>query len=94
MFSLSKDKVLIGTQDWEYKAGVGCQRGYRWGNGTVQVSAEYEWGRGKARTRRGGGGASEASVPELEVVPKINNAFGVTSKATDWAPEVGVMFRI
>ncbi len=23
---------------------------------------------------------------------KLNNAFGVTSKATDWAPEVGVMF--
>lgn len=26
------------------------------------------------------------------VVLKINNAFGVTSKATDWAPEVGVAF--
>ncbi len=23
---------------------------------------------------------------------KINNAFGLTSKATDWAPEIGVMF--
>lgn len=23
---------------------------------------------------------------------KLNNAFGVTSKATDWAPEVGIMF--
>ena len=23
---------------------------------------------------------------------KLNNSFGVTSKATDWAPEVGVMF--
>ncbi len=23
---------------------------------------------------------------------KLNNAFGITSKATDWAPEVGVMF--
>lgn len=27
------------------------------------------------------------------VVLKLNNAFGLTSKATDWAPEVGVMFR-
>jgi hypothetical protein len=26
------------------------------------------------------------------VVVKLNNAFGVTSKATDWAPEVGVLF--
>jgi hypothetical protein len=25
---------------------------------------------------------------------KLNNSFGVTSKATDWAPEVGVMFVI
>ncbi|MGH8014589.1 MAG: hypothetical protein ACREBV_00160 [Candidatus Zixiibacteriota bacterium] len=25
---------------------------------------------------------------------KFNNAFGLTSKATDWAPEVGVMFSI
>lgn len=28
------------------------------------------------------------------VVLKLNNAFGVTSKATDWAPEVGVLFRL
>jgi hypothetical protein len=27
------------------------------------------------------------------IVLKLNNAFGLTSKATDWAPEVGVMFR-
>ncbi|MFH1892230.1 MAG: hypothetical protein ABIK83_06045 [Candidatus Zixiibacteriota bacterium] len=25
---------------------------------------------------------------------KMNNAFGITSKATDWAPEIGVMFSI
>jgi hypothetical protein len=25
---------------------------------------------------------------------KLNNAFGITSKATDWAPEVGVMFSL
>jgi hypothetical protein len=25
---------------------------------------------------------------------KLNNAFGLTSKATDWAPEVGIMFLI
>jgi hypothetical protein len=28
------------------------------------------------------------------VIVKLNNAFGVTSKAPDWAPEVGVMFSI
>jgi hypothetical protein len=25
---------------------------------------------------------------------KLNNAFGLTSKATDWAPEVGIMFSL
>ncbi len=25
---------------------------------------------------------------------KLNNAFGLTSKATDWAPEIGVMFAL
>ena len=27
------------------------------------------------------------------IVLKVNNAIGLTSKATDWAPEIGVMFR-
>jgi hypothetical protein len=25
---------------------------------------------------------------------KLGNAFGITSKATDWAPEVGLMFTL
>lgn len=28
-----------------------------------------------------------------KVFIKFNNAFGLTSKATDWAPEIGIMFR-
>ena len=51
-------------------------------------------------------GAIEGSQDEVELITeaqvflapnvflKLNNAFGVTSKATDWAPEVGVMFVI
>ena len=37
-------------------------------------------------------------IPELQwhisnrVFIKLNSAFGVTSKADDWAPEIGVMF--
>lgn len=27
-----------------------------------------------------------------DLVLKVNNAFGLTSKATDWAPEIGLMF--
>lgn len=47
----------------------------------------------------------EGSQDELELIPeaqwhlrtdrifvKLNSAFGITSKATDWAPEVGVVF--
>lgn len=48
--------------------------------------------------------AVEGSQDEVELITeaqwhvsdfvflKLNNAFGLTSKATDWAPEVGVMF--
>ncbi len=38
-------------------------------------------------------------IPELQwhlskkVFIKFNSAFGLTSKATDWAPEIGIMFR-
>jgi len=47
----------------------------------------------------------EGSEDEIEMIPeaqiaftpnvvlKLNSAFGVTRKATDWAPEVGLLFR-
>jgi hypothetical protein len=46
----------------------------------------------------------EGTQDELELIPeaqlfitdsifiKLNSAFGITSKATDWAPEVGILF--
>jgi len=49
-------------------------------------------------------GAVEGEEDEVELITelqwfirpnvflKLNNAFGVTSKATDWAPEIGIMF--
>ncbi len=51
-------------------------------------------------------GAIEGSQDEVELITeahvflarnvflKLNNAFGLSSKATDWAPEIGVMFVI
>jgi hypothetical protein len=51
-------------------------------------------------------GAIEGTQDEAELITeaqvfltpnlflKLNNAFGVTSKAPDWAPEIGVMFSI
>jgi hypothetical protein len=47
----------------------------------------------------------EGSQDEVEMIPeaqwhvsdtlfiKFNSAFGLTSKATDWAPELGLMFH-
>ena len=42
-----------------------------------------------------------ALIPEAQwhirrdrIIVKLNSAFGVTSKATDWAPEVGVLFAL
>lgn len=32
--------------------------------------------------------------PRRDVAVKLNSAFGLTSKATDWAPEFGVMFYL
>ena len=49
-------------------------------------------------------GGFEGSQDELELITeaqlhlnrnmllKFNNAFGATAKATDWAPEIGIMF--
>jgi len=113
-----KDKVLIGTPDWEFKLGVGLIRGFSWGTMTFRIAGEYSVEEEKAelgeyaleylnrisqkwRVYLG----VEGSQDELELIPeaqwhirqdriivKLNSAFGITSKATDWAPEIGVMF--
>ena len=111
------DKVLIGTADWEFKAGLGLIRGYSFGTMAVRLAGEYsleetkfelgeyavEWVRRFSPSWRAYLGV-EGSQDEVEliteaqwhvsrqVIVKLNSAFGVTSKATDWAPEIGVMF--
>jgi hypothetical protein len=119
VFPLQKDKLLIGTPDWEFKLGTGVVRGFSWGTATFRIAVEYD-----AAEKRAALGeyafeylrrvspqlqllaAVEGSEDEIEliteaqvsitrqIVLKLNNALGVTSKATDWAPEVGVMFRL
>lgn len=114
---LQRDKLLIGTQDWEFKVGMGRVRGYDWGTMTMRLAIEYEVAETKFdlgeyaleylrrlnSTWRIYGGI-EGTQDEVEliteaqlhfndnIVLKLNNAFGVTSKATDWAPEVGILF--
>jgi hypothetical protein len=38
---LQRNRHIIGTQDWEFAAGFGLTKGYRWGTMTVRASAEY-----------------------------------------------------
>jgi len=117
VFPLQKDKLLIGTSDWEIKAGTGLVRGFGWGTMTVRAAMEYNKAEEKIELgelaveylRRLSGTwrvylGVEGTQDEIELITeaqvhlsrhafiKLNNAFGVTSKATDWAPEVGVMF--
>lgn len=114
---LQKKKVLIGTQDWEFKFGTGFVRGFSFGTMTIRAAMEYdaadrnlalgevavEYLRRVSSSLRLYAGV-EGTQDEIEgitevqwflrpnVVLKVNNAFGLTSKATDWAPEIGVMF--
>jgi hypothetical protein len=119
VFPLQKDKLLIGTQAWEFKFGMGLVRGFSWGTATFRAAVEYDAEENKAGLgeyaveylRKVSSGlrllaAVEGSEDEIEliteaqvwfsprVVLKLNNALGVTSKATDWAPEVGLMIRL
>ena len=50
----------------------------------------------RSRRQRGRARADHGSQILLttRIVLKLNNSFGLTSKATDWAPEIGVMFFI
>ena len=114
---LQKDKVLIGTRDWEFKLGTGLVRGFSWGTTTVRMAVEYDRHEDKVEVgeyaieylRRLSPSAMlylgvEGSEDEVEVIPVVrwfltpnislhlNSGFGATSKATDWAPEIGLMF--
>jgi hypothetical protein len=111
--------LLIGTPDWEFKAGLGATRGWPWGTVTLRGAAEYsleesalEVGeyaveylkRVSSRWRVYAG--IEGAQDEVELIGEIqwhfsrsaylrlNTAYGLTSKATDWAPDVGVMFSL
>lgn len=119
VFPLQKNKLLIGTQDWEFKFGSGVVRGFSWGTATVRAAVEYdaadanlalgevavEYLRRLNSTFRVYAGV-EGTQDEIEGIAelqwflrpnlflKVNNAFGLTSKATDWAPEFGLVFSI
>jgi hypothetical protein len=117
VFPLQPDRLLIGTQDWEFKLGSGIAKGFSFGTCTLRAAVEYDAGEGALelgeyaveyvkrlsphwRVYLGVEGAMDEVelIPEAQwhiipdtVVLKLNGAFGVTSAATDWAPEVGIM---
>ncbi len=118
VFPLQKDRVLIGTQEWELKLGTGITKGFSIGTFTMRAAMEYATEESKVelgeyaveyvkrltphwRAYLGveGSQAEVELITEAQwhivtdsVIVKLNNAFGITSKATDWAPEVGIMF--
>ncbi len=113
----NRDKVLIGTPDWEFKFGTGLTRGFSWGTMTLRAAVEYpleestlalgeyavEYLKRLSSSWRVYLGV-EGTEDEVELITeaqwhlsdsiffKFNNGFGMTSKATDWAPEIGFMF--
>jgi hypothetical protein len=117
VFPFQRDRVLIGTPDWEHKLGVGIVRGLSWGTITLRAAAEYaenQIGPGEYaieylkrisprwRLYTGVEGVEDEVewISEAQIflgrnlILKLNNALGVTSKATDWAPEVGILFSL
>jgi len=117
VFPLQKDKVLIGTQDWEFMLGSGIIKGFALGTVTLRAAVAYitaessvELGEYAVEYLKRLSNhlriyaAVEGAQDEVELITevqifltpciflKLNNGFGLTSKATDLAPEVGVMF--
>jgi hypothetical protein len=119
VFPLQRTRHIIGTQDWEFSAGFGLTRGFRWGTMTFRASAEYAR---EARQIDAGEYAIEymrqlspawrvitaiegSQVDEISwltevqwrfarnAILKMNNGLGLTPNATDFAPEVGIMFN-
>jgi hypothetical protein len=112
---VQKEKLLIGTTDWEFKPGMGVSKGFNFGTLTARAAAEYSDGSGdlgeyaleylrrlspKWRIFAGLEGSQDelSAITEVQyfftdrIYFKFNNGFALTSKATDWAPEYGVMF--
>jgi hypothetical protein len=112
----NENKPLIGSDEWEYKAGGGVIRGMNWGTVTARAAVQYVQGgpldpgeyaleylkRLSARWRVYAG--IEGNQDEVELIGeaqlhfseraylRLNTSFGLTSKATDWAPDVGLVF--
>lgn len=113
---LQKDKVLIGTQDWEAEIGIGAAKGFSWGTLTPRLAVAWDRAEGEVelgeyaieylkRVSQHWRWVStlEGSSDEVSLIAeaqwhfrprmfwKFNCGFGLTEKAEDFAPEVGLM---
>lgn len=117
VFPLQPNHTLIGTQDWEYVAGIGLVKGFSWGTITPRISVAYDAGSDspfefgeyaieylkKINNHFRWVSTVEGSEDEVSLVleaqwhfsrhayAKFNSGFGLTEKAEDVAPEIGVM---
>ena len=112
-----KDKILIGTPDWEFALGGGVIKGFSWGTMTARLALGYSKEDSQTdvgeyaleylkrlssswRIYLGVEGEQDevALITEAQwhitdsIFVKLNNGFGLTSKAVDWAPEIGCVF--
>ncbi|HEV8375434.1 MAG TPA: hypothetical protein VGR38_04265 [Candidatus Polarisedimenticolia bacterium] len=117
VFPLQKDKLILGTQDWETSLGFGAVRGFRWGTLNGRISVKYDAEDGQVELGEYAleylhrtspkwrwvatleGEDDELSLigeAQLRLAPhailKMNCGLGVTKKAEDIAPEIGVLF--
>lgn len=119
VFPLQKNRVLIGTKDWEFALGAGVIKGFSWGTLTLRTTMAYDGAEDKMEF---GEYALEylkrfskllrvvlmveGEEDEVELIAdtqwhisprvflRLNTGIGLTWKATDFAPEVGVMFSL
>jgi hypothetical protein len=113
---LQKDKVLLGTQEWEYALGFAAIKGHRWGTLTGRVSLSYsesqlelgeyavEYLKRLSPAWRFYAAIEGEQTDEIAIIVeaqarlgrhvllKMNSGFGVTAKAPDVAPEIGLLF--
>ena len=116
-FPFQRNRLIIGTQGWEFKYGVGAIKGFSFGTLTLRLAGEstqedkrpalgeyaVEYLKRFSPKFRFYTGI-EGDQDEVEYIIegqywltrhihlKLNTAFGVTSKAPDFAPEIGIMF--
>jgi len=107
VFPLQKSKKLLGTPDWEFEPGIVLTKGFSFGTLALRSSLdEYAVDYVKRLSQNWRvvvsleGESDEVSlIGEVQyalgknAMLKINSGFGLTKKAPDFAPEIGVLFR-